>query len=150
MPWQNRSSFSSARYLILGQGHPMLRRQREKISQMLIDSARNRLSEKIISLNKYLSDEELGEYLFLTDIYLSPYPNRDQAVSGTLAFALGCGRAIVSTSYAYAAEVLSGGRGLLAKEACANELAYLIGKIIADPELKNSLQTTAYKIGAAW
>ena len=90
----------AALYLILGQTHPMLKKlEGEKYRNMLerlVDELG--LTQNVKFVNRYLSDEELGEYLYLTDIYLSPYPNRDQAVSGTLAFAMWCGRAIVSTS----------------------------------------------------
>ena len=108
------------------------------------------LQDNVVFVNKYLSDEELGEYLYMTDIYLSPYPNRDQAVSGTMAFAMGCGRAIVSTSYAYAEEVLAGGRGLLAPEANPSELSHLINQILDDDELKGNLQQQALELGKGW
>ena len=91
-----------ATYLILGQTHPMLKKQEgEKYRHMLEDMVvKLGLEHNVVFVNKFLSDEELGEYLYMSDIYLSPYPNKDQAVSGTMAFAIGCGRAIVSTSYA--------------------------------------------------
>lgn len=139
-------------YLILGQTHPMLRKtEGEKYRNMLEGLVKElSLEDHVIFVNRYLSDQELGEFLYLTDIYLSPYPNRDQAVSGTLAFAMGCGRAIVSTSYAYASEVLAQGRGLIADKAEPRELASLILSILADPELKRSLQKAALKLGKTW
>ncbi|WP_061215316.1 glycosyltransferase family 4 protein [Syntrophomonas wolfei] len=139
-------------YLILGQTHPMLKKQEgEKYRHMLEDMVVNLgLEHNVVFVNKFLSDEELGEYLYMSDIYLSPYPNKDQAVSGTMAFAIGCGRAIVSTSYAYACEFLSGGRGLLAAEADPEELAGLMKKILTNPVLKQSLQDNALKLGKSW
>ncbi|HWP97467.1 MAG TPA: glycosyltransferase family 4 protein [Syntrophomonadaceae bacterium] len=139
-------------YLILGQTHPMLRKtEGEKYRHMLeglVDELG--LRNHVAFVNRFLSDDELGEFLYLTDIYLSPYPNRDQAVSGTLAFALGCGRAIVSTSYAYACEVLAEGRGLIADKTDYRELSALIQKILADPDLKSGLQTAALNLGKSW
>lgn len=142
-------NFPSAHYLILGQTHPVLRQyEGEKYRFMLKDLVQNlHIEQNVHFVNRFLSDEELGEYLYLTDIYLSPYPNKDQAVSGTLSFALGCGRAIVSTSYAYAQEVLKNGRGLLAEKADPHLLAQLIKDILANPELKEKLQSTAYEFG---
>lgn len=142
----------SVTYLILGQTHPMLKKNEgEKYREMLEDLvAELGLQDNVVFVNKYLSDEELGEYLYMTDIYLSPYPNRDQAVSGTMAFAMGCGRAIVSTSYAYAEEVLAGGRGLLAQEADPNELAELLNRVLSDEVLKNGLQQQAFELGKQW
>jgi len=142
----------SVRYLILGQTHPMLQKyEGEKYRQMLINLVSELdIKENVIFINKYLSDKELGEYLYMTDIYLSPYPNLDQAVSGTMAFAMGCGRAIVSTPYAYASEVLMGGRGLLSKGTEPQELAALMAEILDDHQLQKTLQKEASQVGENW
>jgi glycosyltransferase involved in cell wall biosynthesis len=139
-------------YLILGQTHPMLKKSEgETYRQMLEKMVKCLgLQDHVKFVNKYLTDQELGQYLYLTDIYLSPYPDRNQAVSGTMAFAIGCGRAIVSTSYAYALENLSGGRGLLAKHPDPNEMAVLMKRILAAPELKADLQKKAEELGKTW
>ncbi len=108
------------------------------------------LDDKVIFVNKFLNDEELGQYLYLTDVYLSPYPNRDQAVSGTMAFALGCGRAIVSTPYAYAREMLANGIGMLSKGTNPEELARLLKKVLSDRTLKMRLQDKAGRLGKSW
>ncbi len=144
--------FPSISYLILGQTHPMLQKyEGEKYRQMLIDLvAELHIENNVIFINKYLSDKELGEYLYMTDIYLSPYPNMDQAVSGTMAFAMGCGRAIVSTPYAYASEVLSEGRGLLSRGIESQELAALIEEILNDKGLQKRLEKKALEIGNTW
>ncbi|MDD4802952.1 MAG: glycosyltransferase [Syntrophomonas sp.] len=143
---------NSIKYLILGQTHPMLQKyEGEKYRQMLIDLVSELdIHDKVIFINKYLSNKELGEYLYMTDIYLSPYPNMDQAVSGTMAFAIGCGRAIVSTPYAYASEVLRDGRGLLSQTAAPQELADLIEKVLDDKHLQNKLQKKSFEIGDNW
>lgn len=141
--------YPEALYLILGQTHPMLKeKEGEKYRNMLMELVRElKLEDNVTFVNKYLSDEEIGEYLYMSDIYLSPYPNKEQAVSGTLAFALGCGRAIVSTSYIYANEVLSENRGLIASNTEPLALATEIKKILADDNLKHSLQDNAYALG---
>ncbi len=140
------------RYMILGQTHPMLQksegeRYRQKLTE-LVDKLQ--ISDNVIFVNKFLSDKELGEYLYMTDIYLSPYPNMDQAVSGTMAFAMGCGRAIVSTPYAYAREALDEGRGLLSKSADPHELAELMEHILDDRGLEKKLQKKALELGEGW
>jgi glycosyltransferase involved in cell wall biosynthesis len=139
-------------YLILGQTHPMLKKyEGEKYRQMLEQMVSDlKLQEYVRFVNRYLSYEEIGEYLNMTDIYLSPYPNKDQAVSGTLSFAMGCGRAIVSTSYAYAIEVLANNRGLLAEDSNPEELGSLVNRILEEPELKNTLEKNAFKSGRTW
>lgn len=140
------------RYLILGATHPMLQKyEGERYRQMLIDLvAQLHIEDQVIFVNAFLSDQELGEYLYMTDIYLSPYPNMDQAVSGTMAFALGCGRAIVSTPYAYASEVLSDGHGLLSRGTDPGELAVLIESILDDNDLQKQLQKKAKAVGDSW
>lgn len=139
-------------YLILGRTHPMLiKHEGEKYRHMLESMVTElKIQDNVQFVNKYLSDEELGQYLYMSDIYLSPYPNRDQAVSGTMAFAIGCGRAIVSTPYSYALEALADGRGLIASQADPQELADLLEKILAEPELKRQLQAKAYSLGKDW
>ncbi|MGS0763741.1 glycosyltransferase family 4 protein [Syntrophomonas curvata] len=139
-------------YLVLGQTHPMLKqyegeKYRHMLEQLVHDLG---LTNNVRFVNKYLSDEEIGEYLYMSDIYLSPYPNKDQAVSGTTAFAVGCGRAIVSTAYAYASEVLAGKRGLLAQQPEAQELSGLIRSILMDQALKSRLQNRAQDLGKSW
>jgi glycosyltransferase involved in cell wall biosynthesis len=108
------------------------------------------IQDNVIFINKFLTDAELGEYLYMTDIYLSPYPNMDQAVSGTMAFAMGCGRAIVSTPYAYASEVLRDGRGLLSRSAAPQELSNLMETILNDKNLQKKLQKKAFELGENW
>lgn len=146
------SKFPQALYLILGQTHPMLKRQEGEKYRTMLENLVDDLSlgENVSFVNRFLSDGELGQFLYLTDIYLSPYPNRDQAVSGTLAFAMGCGRAIVSTSYSYALEALSGGKGLIAHQADPHELAGLVINLLEDKHLKKRLQAAALSIGGNW
>lgn len=144
--------FPEAIYLILGQTHPMLKEKEGESYRTMLERMVQDLNmeNNIQFINRFLTDEELGEYLNMSDIYLSPYPNKDQAVSGTMAFALGCGKAIVSTSYAYAIEVLQNGRGLLAETANPKLLSQLIKEILADPALQKKLEANAYEIGKTW
>ena len=96
-----------------------------------------------------MKPEELGEYLYMTDVYLSPYPDLNQAISGTLAYALGCGRAIVSTPYLYALEMLSQGqRGLVASDTTTEALAELLDRVLSEPDLKLRLEKRAALLGA--
>ncbi len=139
-------------YIIAGRTHPMLlKREGESYRQMLEEMvAELGLEENVRFVNKFLEIEELGDYLYMTDIYLSPYPNRDQAVSGTLSYAIGCGRAIVSTPYEYAVDMLSEGeRGLIAPDATPEALAELLDKILGNPQLKIQLERKAAQLGKA-
>ena len=137
-------------YLIVGRTHPMLvkhegEQYREMLTDLVIELG---LEDNVSFINRFLEPEELGDYLYMTDIYLSPYPHADQAVSGTLAYALGCGRAIVSTPYLYAQEMVAEGqRGLVAPNATPMALAELLNRILAEPDLKLILEKRAAKLG---
>jgi glycosyltransferase involved in cell wall biosynthesis len=91
-------------------------------------------------------------YLAATEVYVTPYLSRDQITSGTLAYALGCGKAIVSTSYLYAAEALAEGRGLLAEARNAESLGGAIDQLPGNPGLRRSVesQAAAYGRAMAW
>jgi glycosyltransferase involved in cell wall biosynthesis len=137
-------------YLIAGKTHPMLlKREGERYREMLnrLIASLN-LNDHVCYVNHYMGQEELGDYLYMTDIYLSPYPNRDQAVSGTLCFAIGCGRAIVSTPYEYALEMLEDGqRGLIAEDATPAKIAVLLDRVLSNPVLKAHLERKTARLG---
>ncbi|MCR4431769.1 MAG: glycosyltransferase family 4 protein [Tepidanaerobacteraceae bacterium] len=136
-------------YLVAGETHPNLKkRMGETYRDSLLDLIEKlNVKDNIKFINRYISLEELGEILHMTDIYLTPYPHRNQAVSGTLSYAVGCGRAIVSTPYDYSLEILSEGRGLVASEANPEQLADLIDRILSNPQLKAQLEKRAMKLG---
>ncbi len=136
-------------YLVAGETHPKLRKKMgEAYRESLVDLIQTlEVDDNIKFINKYLSLEELGEVLYMADVYLTPYPHRHQAVSGTLSYAIGCGRAIVSTPYDYALEVLADGRGLIATDANPEELASLIDMILSNSQLKEQLEKKADKLG---
>lgn len=137
-------------YLIAGRTHPMLlKKEGESYRQMLMKMVTDLgLEEHVRFVNQFLEVEELGDYLYMTDIYLSPYPNRDQAVSGTLSYAIGCGRAIVSTPYEYAVDMLSEGeRGLIARDTTPESIAELLDRILGNPLLKLQLEKKAAQLG---
>lgn len=144
-----KDKYSDIIYLVAGETHPNLRKKMgEAYRESLVDLIQTLgVDDNIKFINKYLSLEELGEVLYMADVYLTPYPHRHQAVSGTLSYAIGCGRAIVSTPYDYALEVLADGRGLIANDADPEELAFLIDRILSNPQLKDQLEKKADKLG---
>jgi glycosyltransferase involved in cell wall biosynthesis len=142
-------------YLIVGKTHPMLvehegEQHGDRYRETLIELVHKLgMQNNVKFVNKFLTPAELGEYLYMTDVYLSPYPDLNQAISGTLAYALGCGRAIVSTPYLYALEMLSQGqRGLVAVDATAKALAELLDRVLSEPDLKLKLESRAAMLGA--
>ena len=136
-------------YLVLGQTHPVIKRQfgeayRESLEKLVDDLS---LRRNVRFVDRYLSKEELVRYLKLSDVYMTPYLSKDQAVSGTLAYAVGYGRAIVSTPYLYAQEMLADGRGMLAKFRDAGSLSGCMNRIIEHPEQKKSMEQKTQQLG---
>ncbi len=139
---------SNVLYLILGQTHPALKEEgqayRNKLEELVEKLG---LKENVKFINKYLSKDEIIQYLQLSDIYMTPYLAKDQAVSGTLAYAVGYGKAIVSTPYLYAKEMLADGRGLFAEFNNSDSLAYCIKYVIQNPDKKAIMERETMKIG---
>ncbi len=138
-----------ALYLVLGQTHPGVRRSegesyREFLQDILV---REKLERNVVFVDRYLEFRELVQYLSATDIYLTPYLNPTQIVSGTLAYAVGSGKAIVSTPYLYAQELLAHGRGFLSKFRDADSIASLICALLDDPDLRHLTERRAYQYG---
>jgi glycosyltransferase involved in cell wall biosynthesis len=138
-----------ALYLILGETHPVVRRQegesyRESLQAKIAEYG---LKNNVTLVDKYLDFDELVNYLAATDIYLTPYLNPTQIVSGTLAYAVGCGKAIVSTPYLYAEEVLAHNRGFLCNFRDADSIAKYVGALLDDPALRRSTERRAYRFG---
>jgi len=105
------------------------------------------LQENVIFHNRFVDDDELSNFLCATDIYVTPYLNREQLTSGTLSFAVGTGKAVVSTPYWAAMELLSDGRGKLVQFGDKKQLAGAIVEILKDDNLFYSLRRQAYEYG---
>lgn len=144
----------SALYLIVGQTHPeLLKRDGEKYRNSLVEVAeRAGVTDHVKFVNEYLTQRQIVEYLLATDVYVTPYLDPNQITSGTLAYALGAGKAIVSTPYLHAREVLADGRGILVPARDAEAIARSVNRILADPEVKRGLERRAYEYGKemAW
>ncbi|HZO94818.1 MAG TPA: glycosyltransferase family 4 protein [Candidatus Baltobacteraceae bacterium] len=142
-------SHPEALYMILGQTHPVVRRNEGESYRRALEAeiAANGLSDNVVLVDKYLSFDEVVGYLAATDVYLTPYLNPRQIVSGTLAYAVGCGKAVVSTEYLYAEELLANGRGFLVPFRDASAIATTLVALLDDPGLREATERRAYKFG---
>jgi glycosyltransferase involved in cell wall biosynthesis len=138
-----------ALYLILGQTHPVVRRHEGEIYRESLEGLvrKHGLENNVKLIDHYLDFDELLRYLQATDIYLTPYLNPTQIVSGTLAYAVGCGKAVVSTPYLYAEELLAHGRGFLVNFRDAASIGGTINALLDDPALRSSTERRAYRFG---
>lgn len=103
-------------------------------------------------VDQYLTRDAIVELLRASDAYVTPYLDPDQITSGTLAYALGAGCAIVSTRYLHAAEALGDGRGVLVDFRSSGQIAAALLAILDAPGMQRALEEQAYAYGrqAAW
>ncbi len=141
-----------ALYLVIGETHPLVRREEgEKYRNRLKKLVKKKgLNNYIKFYNKYLSLQEIIKYLEATDIYITPYYDPNQISSGTLAYAIGAGKACISTPYLYAKDVLRNGRGVLVKYRDYRSIAKAVNCILANPELKANIEKNAYEYSRGW
>ncbi|MBX8463648.1 glycosyltransferase family 4 protein [Deinococcus sp. RIT780] len=136
-------------YLILGATHPHVRRgQGEQYRESLWTLARELGVQDAVRMeNRFVSLPELMQYLAAADVYLSPYQNPAQITSGTLAYALGNGKAVISTPYWYAEELLADGRGVLTPFADPAAMARAAADLLADPARRAAMGRRAAQYG---
>ncbi|MDP3939332.1 MAG: glycosyltransferase family 4 protein [Deltaproteobacteria bacterium] len=102
-------------YIVLGATHPHVKERHGETYRLMLENRAKSLGvdSSMIFHNRFVSPDELAEFLSAADIYITPYLQPDQITSGTLAYAVGSGRAVISTPYLYARELLAEGRGIL-------------------------------------
>src|SRR5207247_5690563 len=136
-------------YIVLGATHPKLRRRQGEAYRYSIERLASdlRVRKHVVFYNRFVELEELKEFLGVADVYLTPYLNPAQVVSGPLAYAFGCGKAVISTPYWHAEELLAEGRGVLVpfrdSAALARELIGLLG----DEVRRHAMRKRAYLAG---
>jgi len=135
-------------YLVIGETHPIVRKEDgERYRNFLNGLVKSlNLGDNVKFYNRYLPPEEVIYYLQATDVYIFSANDPFQSVSGTLSYAMGCGRPVVSTPSAYAKYMINHGQnGFLAKFKDPNSIARLVNEVLADDKLAKSMSTDSYE-----
>ena len=144
----------AACYVIVGATHPdLLRTEGEAYRSRLTEQVRRLgMDGHVQFVDRFVGRVELTRWLEAADVFVTPYPSLEQIVSGTLSYAMGAGRAIISTPYTYATELLADGRGLLVPPGSAPALASALNDVLGDHELRAALgrRAHAYSRGMVW
>jgi hypothetical protein len=136
-------------YIVVGATHPhVLRHEGEAYRNSLQVLAREKgVEDKVIFYNRFVELHELLQFIGAADIYITPYLEPAQIVSGTLAYALGAGKAVVSTPYWYAEEMLAGERGVLVPFRDAEALAVQVNLLLDNEAPRHAMRKRAYLFG---
>jgi glycosyltransferase involved in cell wall biosynthesis len=136
-------------YIILGATHPnVIAREGESYRLRLERLAEDRgVASHVIFYNRFVTLEELKEFIGAADIYITPYLNESQITSGTLAYTFGAGKAVISTPYWHAQDLLTDDRGILVPFANPNAIAEGVQRFLSDPVLMTATRKKAWKLG---
>ncbi|MDN5333987.1 MAG: hypothetical protein PWP59_1249 [Sphaerochaeta sp.] len=136
-------------YIVLGATHPHEKKQRGETYRLSLQRKARDLgvSNNILFDDRFVSLPELLEFMGAADVYISPYLNKEQITSGTLAYALGCGKATVSTPYWYAEELLGEGRGILVPFNDTPAMADAVNELLANEPKRQAMRKKAYTYG---
>jgi glycosyltransferase involved in cell wall biosynthesis len=137
----------AALYLVAGQTHPELRRHHGESyrNELVATVKRLRLENNVSFIDEYMTQRDIIQLLLASDVYVTPYLDPQQITSGTLAYALGAGKAIVSTAYVHATEALGDGRGILVPFRDSAALAAAVNSVLERPDRKQTLEQAAYE-----
>jgi glycosyltransferase involved in cell wall biosynthesis len=140
------TSHSNAVYMIAGATHPHVRAREGDRYRLELQALAKKLGveRQVLFVNRFVAPEEMAALVGSADIYITPYCHEEQAVSGTLAYALGAGKAIISTPYWHAAEVLDHGRGILVPFESPVGIARATITLLDDDEARQTMRKHAY------
>ncbi len=136
-------------YIVLGATHPNLLREQGESYRLGLEllAEKNGVQKNVIFYNRFVELAELKEFIGAADIYITPYLNETQITSGTLAYCFGAGKAVVSTPYWYAQELLADNRGVLVPFGDPDAIARAVIGLLTDDVRRNIMRKNAYKMG---
>lgn len=138
-------------YIVLGATHPHVKERAGEVYRLglVARAARLGVEDRVIFHDRFVSSGELADFLAAADIYVTPYLNLEQSTSGTLAYALGAGRAVISTPYRHATELLAGERGILVPRADPAAIAREVNGLLDDDTRRAGFAERAAAASAA-
>lgn len=141
-------------FVVLGATHPHVKERHGEAYRLELQSRARRLGVQhaVVFHDRFVDDMELAEFLSAADIYITPYLNPQQSTSGTLARAVAAGRAVVSTPYWHARELLAEGRGVLVPVRDAAAIAQAVSRLLADDDERKALGRRAaeHALSSSW
>ena len=143
------AEFPNVVYIVLGATHPNELREHGEAYRVSLEmlAKKNKIEKNVIFYNDFVDIENLKEFIGAADLYITPYLNEAQITSGTLAYAFGAGKAVVSTPYWHAAELLAEDRGVLVPFGDARAMAREVIGLLGDDTRRHAMRKNAYRMG---
>ena len=143
------AEFPEVVYIVLGATHPNELRHHGEAYRVSLEilARKNQVEKNVIFYNQFVDLESLKEFIGAADLYITPYLHEAQSTSGTLAYAFGAGKAVVSTPYWHAAELLAEDRGVLVPFGDAEAIAREVVALLEDETRRHAMRKNAYRIG---
>ena len=143
------AEFPDVVYIVLGATHPNELREHGEAYRLSLEilAKKNKVDKNVIFYNQFVDLENLKEFIGAADLYITPYLNEAQITSGTLAYTFGSGKAVVSTPYWHAAELLADDRGVLVPFGDAPAIAREVIGLLRDDTRRHAIRKNAYRIG---
>ena len=138
-------------YIVLGATHPNLLAGQGETYRLSLErlAKRNGLEKNVMFFNRFVDNAELVEFLGAADIYITPYLEKSQITSGTLAYSFGTGKAVISTPYWHAEELLADGRGVIVPFGDSQAIANAVCDLLRNEATRHAMRKSAYLIGRA-
>ena len=143
------ADFPDVVYIVLGATHPNELREHGEAYRLSLEilAKKNKIEKNVIFYNQFVDLEILKEFIGAADLYITPYLNEAQITSGTLAYTFGAGKAVISTPYWHAAELLAEDRGVLVPFRDAPAIAREVIGLLRDDTRRHAMRKNAYRIG---
>lgn len=143
------AKFPDVVYVVLGATHPNEAREQGEAYRLGLErlAKKNKVEKNVIFYNRFVELSELKEFIGAADLYITPYLNEAQITSGTLAYAFGAGKAVISTPYWHAAELLAEERGVLVPFGDSGAISREVISLLGDESRRHLMRKNAYKLG---